>query len=362
MARQNSKDKGVFERPVDSGIWWVRIFFRGREIRKRVGSKTAAKAYYEKLKTEQREGRLWPEKYAATKGTFRELAQDLITDYEINGRRSIVRAKENIERLKEFFGECHVTDITSDLINAYIIKRQKQGVKNGTINRELKILSRMFTLGMERTPKKVTSVPYIPHLEENNVRTGFFEQDEFLSLRGALPEYAKLPVTIAYYTGMRSGEILSLTWKQVDVINKQLTLSPLLTKNKTERKIFLYGELYDMISTAWEAWQWQGQSCPWVCHKEGKRIKTLRSAWSRATKQIGLENMLFHDFRRTGIRNMVRAGIPDSVAMTISGHKTRSVFDRYNIVSEDDLKAAAQKMMEYLQPAPNPAPEPEGVS
>jgi len=108
--------------------------------------------------------------------------------------------------------------------------------------------------------------------------------------------------------------------------------------------IFLTGELLQVLMMAKEIRDRGHPYCPWVCQKEGERLQSFKKSWKTALKHIGLEGRLFHDFRRTAVRNMVRAGIPEKVAMSISRHKTRSVFDRYNIVSESDLKTAAEKI------------------
>ncbi len=203
----------------------------------------------------------------------------------------------------------------------------------------------MFRLASQQTPPLVVTTPHIPHLQENNVRQGFFTEDEFKVLRAILPDYVKMPLIMAYWTGMRAGEILKLKWDQLDLEQGLLRLEPGTTKNNQGRLIPLVKELTAAL------WQWKQRtlhrypSCSWVCHYRGKRLLNIPTkSWRKACKRVGLEGKLFHDLRRTAIRNMVRAGISERVAMVISGHKTRSVFDRYNIVCSADLIEARQRI------------------
>jgi integrase len=110
----------------------------------------------------------------------------------------------------------------------------------------------------------------------------------------------------------------------------------------------LDGELLEMLVGVKRERDLLYPNCPGVFHRQGKGIKDFRAAWDSACQAVGLQGKLFHDFRRTALRNMVRAGIPERVAQQISGHKTRSVFDRYHIVSDSDLREAAKRQAAYV--------------
>lgn len=342
-----------------SKYWWIKYYRHGKPIRE--SARSTDYDHARKL-MKMREGRVAEGKPLGInmeKVTIDELAQDYLNDYQANERRSIKRAREIVKNLTKFFSGARVANITTDKIRAYQVRRKTQlkkngqAVSNGTINRELGGLKHMLNLGAKNTPPKVAAIPYIPMLEEAPARSGFFERDEFLSIRGRLPDHAKIPVTIAFYTGMRSGEIFSLRWDQIKLNENEeagkIMLESGQVKNKTQRTIFFNDDLYRVLARAKKIRDERYPRCPWVCHRKGERLKSIRRTWRTTTEAVGLEGMRMHDFRRTGIRDMVSAGVPEKVAMTISGHKTRSVFDRYNIVNETNLKTAAEMIRVYHQ-------------
>ncbi len=209
----------------------------------------------------------------------------------------------------------------------------------------------MLNIGTQQTPPRVDRVPFIPMLKENNVRKGFFEHGDFLALRNALPEYLRGLVTFGYKTGWRVSEIKGLTWPQVDLDQGIVRLEPGDTKNDDARTVYLDDELKEVFKSQWEKRKASMAILRYV-FPNGKSIGQVRNfsrAWRAACRKAQIGERLFHDLRRTAVRNMVRSGVPERVAMMISGHKTRSVFERYNIVSSDDLRQAAARQEAYLK-------------
>ena len=378
-------------------VWWVKYYRNGKSYRE---SSTSTRKMVAKKLLDRREGEIAAGKVPGIlfeRVTFDELADEFITDYRINNKKSLDRAELSVTHLKAEFEGAKVPDITTPRIKKYVADRMKwgckaceskfhfngekhcpkcgsetlkKGAKNATINRELSALRRMLNLGAKQTPPKVNRVPYIPMLKENNVRKGFFEHSEFIALRDALPEYLKPFVTFGYKVGWRDKEIASLNWSNVDLQNGIVTLKAGETKNDDARTVYLDDELKAMFQQQWENRKRNGKLIPFVFPNKGNAgmIINFRKAWNTACRESGLgygykvgdtyvqewegklpSGPIFHDFRRTAVRNMVRSGIPERVAMMISGHKTRSVFDRYNIVSDADLKAAALKQQVYLE-------------
>lgn len=334
-------------------IWWIQFYSRGRQVRESSHSET--KAVAERL-LRRRLGEVAAGLQPAPRVErvkYETLRDALIADYQTNGRKWLRTGKNGeqyicgISALDKFFKGFRVIEITTDKLREFTRKRQESGAANGTINRELALLRRMFNLAVQ--DQKLRDVPYFPMLKEAAPRKGFLDHADFQRLRTALPEYLRPILTAGYYTGMRLGEIMGLRWGNVSLIDAQIRLNPGETKNDDARVIPIIGELLEMLKIQREKAPGSEFVFTRVTKKSGpKIIGGFRKAWVTACTNAGLPGLLFHDLRRTGVRNLVRAGVPERVAMAISGHRTRAVFERYNIVSERDLKEAARKLDNYL--------------
>jgi integrase len=240
-------------------------------------------------------------------------------------------------------------DFGSIYIQRYVERRRAEGASNATVNRELAVLRRGFALAKQADPPLVTREPHIPKLPEENVREGFLEYDSYRTLLTALPDHLKCLFVVAYHVGCRSGELRSILPEQVDLDGKQIRLTGKQTKNGRPRTLPIYGDM-----EVWLRWQldelkrnWP--DCGWLFHCQNRRIGDHLKGWDKACEAAGLKGLLFHDLRRTAVRNMERANIPRSIAMQISGHRTESTYRRYDIVSQRDLRLAAARMESYLE-------------
>lgn len=336
-------------------IWWIRYYRNGQRHEESSHStkKTVALDLLRDREGDVAKG--LPISARVARLRFEDAIADVIADYRINGKRSLAHLERRVRKhLQPFFGGRRMASITTADVRTYVAQRQAAiehedgtvtpGASNAAINRELAILKRAFTLAMQA--RKILHRPHIPMLLERNVRQGFFERAEFEDVREKLPAELRGVVTFAYLTGWRvRSEVLSLQWSQVDRQAHIIRLEPGTTKN-AEGRTLPYGllpELVELIEAQWrehERLKAIGTICPYVFHRQGTPIRTFRKAWATACEQAGCPGKLLHDFRRTAVRNLVRVGVPERVAMQITGHKTRSVFDRYHIVSDADLRTA----------------------
>ena len=347
MTNENRGSGRVFQRK-GSRFWWVQYSHRGRVFRESSGSverREAVKLLRRRL-GEIAVGRHTPD---AEKVTFEDLATMLTDDYKLNGRRSLKRAIQALANLRRSFGYDRALDLTTDRLTTYARSRMEAGAAAATVANELAALKRGFSLAIRAG--RLMQRPAFPTLHLDNARSGFFEESEFRALIAQLPTYLRAPMTFAYLTGWRvPSETLPLSWAQVDLSAGIARLEPGTTKNREGRTfpISALPELATLLqeqrALTDETERRQGAIIPWVFHRDGQRIRDFRDAWKGACKRAGLVGMIPHDFRRTAVRNLERAGVPRSVAMKLVGHKTESIYRRYAIVSERDLSEGVAKL------------------
>jgi integrase len=303
---------------------------------------------------------------------YADLRALYLRDYAEQGHKSLRKSAETgveyvdcLPHLDTFMGfeqegdeGLKISAITSKTRDAFVAQRREEGAANATINRSLAALRRMFTLAIEDGILKFA--PVIKMLPEAGARTGFLEIEEYNKLYEALGTEVKNQATgkvswpyayvqpflqIGFYTGMRLGEIKNLRWDCVDLKNNVIRLGDADVKNEEGREIPLIDGLPELLEGIKRA----NPNAEYVFLRNGEPIKSFRKAWKIATKKAGLEGFLFHDLRRSAARNLVRAGVPRSIAMKITGHKTESVFERYNITDSRDIQTAGQAVTKYLK-------------
>lgn len=306
---------------------------------------------------------------------FGELADDVLTDYELNGYRSFDDAETRFRlHLIPVFGRRKASQITTAQINHYKLQRKNEGAKPGTINRELELMR--HTLKMALDGNKLLHAPKVAMLKEDNVRKGFFTRPEIERLTSFLPGPLANLVWFGFLTGWRLGEIQGLKWSTVDFARGEIRLDPGSTKNGEGRVFPMSTELGVLLErTAFTALAKSAKANRAVVPPAGMSaviaplfgkqvfgIGSFRKSWKTACYKAGIPctvepvkkggkkgavkilacSRTFHDLRRSAVREWIRNGMPEKTAMLLSGHLTRSVLDRYNIVSEADLLEAVR--------------------
>jgi integrase len=276
--------------------------------------------------------------------TFDTMATAYLQDYQLQRYRSLTTARARVEHLRAFFGGRLADTISADGVREYQLDRRKRGVESATVNRETSALSRMFQLAIRRG--QLERMPLFPkRLEENPPRDGFFEHEEYTKVRGHLPRSFQDVLDFAYYSGWRRNEILGLTWDEVDLKGGVIRLTPRRSKTRTGRVLPISQPLKQVLARRRRLRRTQD---PRVFHRDGVPVRTWRTALRDACQKANVPHRLLHDCRRTAARNLIRAGVPERVAMLLTGHKTRAVFDRYNIVNEQELLTAGERLAAYV--------------
>jgi integrase len=357
-----------------SSIWWVKYYRNGKPYRESTHTQDQGKA---KDFLKQRLAEITTGNFVGPR-TERirvdELAEDFLRDYRINGRKSLSDAETRWRlHLQPFFGNLRAVEVSSDLVARYVDSRQQAGAENATINRELACLKRMYHLAQRTTPPKVQRAAIFPKLKEDNIRKGFLEDAASSRLLNACPElWFRVLLEVGRTYGWRKGELLRMRAREVDLLARTMRLEPGTTKNRDGREVTMTETIYRLMCVLLAG----NDPDDFVfTRKDGTPVRDFRKTWWAACIRAGVGKMIcsdcsrpvsgkkcdacnsdnikykgliFHDLRRTAARNLRRAGVAEGVIQKIGGWRTRSVFERYAIVSQADI-VDAMKMLQSHQ-------------
>jgi integrase len=344
--------------------WWARYYCRGREYRESLGKdvvtrKQALTKLRERLGQAER-GKLTQAR-DAEKLTLRDILAGVVRDLELNQRRTVRDTKNRIKHLEGFFGpNARALDIGAADVKAYIQHRRGEEAAPATIRAEVGILGRAFNIAAHEERLPARPPRWLPSIRVSNVRTGFLSDADVAALLPHLPPYLRAFVEAAYITGWRRSELCALRWAQVDQETGELRLDRGTTKSGEPRSFpfaahpRLAALLAEQREQAQALMRATGRLPEFVfSHADGRPIRGwYYNAWRTACERAGLAGRLIHDLRRSCVRNLVRAGVSERVAMSLSGHLTHSVFSRYNIVAGSDQVEAVKKLAAMQGQAP----------
>jgi type I restriction enzyme M protein len=340
-----------------SSRWTISYYVNGHEKRETAATEKAARQLLRKRLTARDAGQI-----VETEDT-RLTVKAMLDTYEAHlgdqGKKSAATIKSHLKPVRAMFNDRRALSLRADDFEQYRKDRlrerelggeKKPGKSKATVDHELGALRAAYRLSMKQG--RLSRVPHIPLFGKSAdvPRTGFVERETFDVIAELLWTAAREALadasTFAYLSAWRRGEIFPLPWTQVDRKAREIRLPT--SKSGHPRTLPLEGELLALIERRWLARTFETPSGPalaeFVFHEGGVPIGDIRKCWAAACKAAGVPGLRFHDLRRSAIRNMTRSGVPPSIAMSISGHRTISTFLRYDIASEEDKREALRKV------------------
>lgn len=293
----------------------------------------------------------------APAGAERLTVEDLLATYYENlqerGKKAIRSAYLRIEILKRILGPFRASEITFEHLHDFRKQRKAEETKPGdlTIDRDLQLLRAAFRLALKQG--RLRRIPYFPITGRDDPRQGFFEPTEADHVQAKLEGVHADIFRFARFSGWRIGEVLPLRWEWIDRQAHEVRLPT--SKNGKPRSLLLFGQLWGVIERRWAQRAYGTRNrgtglSAFVFHfRMGRPVgyKFFRDTFAEACTAAKVSGKRLHDLRRSAARELRRAGVAESVCMSVTGHKTRAMFDRYAITDGRD-QAEALKAREAL--------------
>ena len=314
--------------------YWIEYYIDGKRTRERIGrSKQAAENRFREVQTAKAEGRHINKNKNdyITLGQLRDWYLDLS---EIKQKRSLNDIRICINNCVDRIGDIQASKLKYLDVEKFrqsrlseISIRKGRPVQPSTINRDVANFRAMLNKAVDYSLIESNPIGRIKQLEENNIRERVLNPEEFELLLYHCPDHLKGPVLIGFYIPMRQGEIFQLTWDKVDILRKYIRLGQ-ETKNKTGRVIPLHPKIFDYLNRL-----------PRPIHGGYIFEKRWydRHAFDKAVQNAGIVDFRFHDLRHCAINNLRLAGNDHFSIKKVSGHKTDIAFQRYNLVTEEEM-------------------------
>jgi integrase len=358
--------------------YWVNYEVGGKQVRKSLAqlglnpySIEDARDAEAKRRVDQREKRKIFNERPETKMTFNELTKWYLDreSVKILASYDIIKMKLNI--FNGVFGERIISDIIPDELNDFQLNRLKQGIAPATVDQDIGKVKAMIHKAFDNDMVSAETLGVFMKVKKklkkgSDVRDRILSPTEFETLLKHAKGHTKCIIAMGYYTGMRRGEILSLTWDKVNLKSRFIDLEPEDTKDREARNIPICDELYKMLYAMPNRIQASGKDNHVFLYR-GKPVADIRRGLKDACKKAGIKygrfvkgGFIFHDLRHTFNTNMRKSGVAESVIMKITGHSTREMFDRYNTVDEDDTRKAVKQLEGFLQVLTKPLTKTNG--
>jgi len=351
-AKCSNKGRPRAEHAACACAWEIAFYFRGKLTREHGGrsEREAKKKLRERIKS------IHGDRYAGPdegRLTVADLLDTLERNLESRGR-SVRSFRPHIKAMRKHFGMIRAIDMTPMAIERYQQEELNAFAPraHATINREVGCLRAAFRLAHKRG--QLSRLPYFLMLPEDNARQGFVEPATFEKIASNLPTDLSDAARFAYLTGWRRGQIGKLRWEHVDWTNKLIAVPGALTKNGQPQTVPLFGKLLELVERRRARREVVRKGQPvflsqFVFHRgDGRQLGDFRKAWAKSCTAAGIPGVLFHDLRRSAARNLVRAGVDRDVARKITGHRTESMFSRYNITDTADQLEAFRRVDGYV--------------
>lgn len=326
-------------------VWKIRYTIGGREIQETAGARQedAVKLLGTRL-GQASDGTLHPDVARLMWADVEAIILDAHRQH-----RSYEKVERHVRRhLRRRFAGLRAAALTYDRLLAYKQTRLGEQASPSTVRYELSLVRTGLVIA--HRAGRLAALPPLPPVHVENTRSSFFEDAEFRRLVRHLPPAPAAVATFMFWTGWRRNETLTREWRHVDFTRGTIVLEPGETKNGQGRTLpfDVLPELAALLKAqrvyTTDVERRTGQIIPWVFHRDGERVVSIRQAWRTACKKAGLVGRIPHDFRRSAVRRFERCGVPRSVAMQLVGHQTEAIYRRYAITNETDLREGLAKV------------------